>query len=149
MNIKIKAIVLCLSCAVFGISATGAASANDSSSPDTTVHPVVLPKPPALPDIPGTPIVKGSYPHSINKDKHKKTRIIVTTIPRRVNVLLNGVLIGQTPLDTFVNSGNNVVMTLSKTGFSPVRLSVALRAGETLPLTLKLEKQDVWRPYVP
>ena len=80
---------------------------------------------------------------------HKKTRIVITTIPRRVNVFLNGVLIGQTPLDTFVNAGNNVVMTLSKTGFYPVRVPVALRTGETLPLTLRLKKQDVWRPYVP
>ena len=141
MNIKIKAIVLCLSCAVFGLSTTGAASAQNS--------PIALPPPPSLPDIPGTPIVHGSSPHSINQDTHKKTRIIITTIPRRVNVFLNGVLIGQTPLDTFVNAGNNVVMTLSKTGFYPVRVPVALRAGETLPLTLRLKKQDVWRPYVP
>ena len=141
MNIKTIAMLLCFSCAISGLPTTGAASAQDS--------PVALPPPPSVPDIPGTPIVHGSSPHSRSQDTHKKTRIIITTIPRRVNVFLNGVLIGQTPLDTFVNAGNNVVMTLSKTGFYPVRVPVALRAGETLPLTLRLKKQDVWRPYVP
>lgn len=107
---------------------------------------IVLPKEPKIMPIPGSPV--GS--ETTRKSKHKKkTRLIVRTVPANVNVFLNRVLIGQTPLDRMVNPGDAVTMTLAKRGYSSVVVNVSLKSGETFPLMLRLEKKEVWRPYVP
>ena len=149
-SMKGKKAIIYLFCVLYGVYApkvTAAPHGEAISNP--TLLPLTLPNPPLIPEIPGTPVPQGSLRHSLSHGKKKRTRIVITTIPRRVNVLLNGVLIGQTPLDTFVNSSSSVTMDLLKQGYARVRVPVRLRPGETFSLRLRLERQAVWRPYVP